>query len=350
MKEKYIKGLINISKTIYSCYQELITIELGHKKNKITDMKKVYDKIREYRALEDYMFHELKNCCYSKNDVSFILTNLYNTYQIEEEPIFQGGGYLRNLSFLIEIRRVVNRIQKDISLIEPTPFYKEDTEELEEENYNSCYDDSAVIDEQAILSSLLEEEDTIRFINKIHNFIHNYNSKKIKLSKKQLLKLKYDMFFLSPLAEATLIEEYKIPPLLFCNAKERAAVLYHFTDSQMEEAYDLCREYDILEQVTEISQKRNQGSIQNEIRYMIIDMWAETVSDEKLSEILGKIEDSAYNAYNDEIKNLWHQIYERLYEKYYERVKDYEVVEELGEIEEEKNPNSNQKVKKEILQ
>ena len=341
-KIEIVQLLIKISRGIYSCYQELVELELvNNKEHRSKNIIEIYRTIREYRLLEDEYFSKLVDIAVTNEDIDEIYDHLFELYGITDGVSF-FPMYVQNLDQNIEARRVLERIKAEIVI--PPEIYLSD--EDDEDDFKGTFDEGedllSLVSEETILVPLLNEEDIVRLLSKIDTeLLLNCDTNLNSLPKRKIYQIKYDLFFLNRQFEGMLVNDYCIPSLSLVDAKDRACSIFNFRDEKIEKTYDTLRENDILLLVEDLSQKKNKGSsFENKLRYILIDLWIESISDSKLFEIMGKIEDRMNNSYNEEIEENRANIYHRLYSKYGERIMEYEIEDVLEEEDMEEDINS----------
>lgn len=233
-------------------------------------------------------------------------------------------NYVKHLDQNMGARRVLGRIKAE--LVIPPEVYLSDDEEYE--IFDEMTELFSLASEEIVLLPLLNEEDIVRLISKIDTeLLLNCDTNLNSLPKRKIYQIKYDLFFLNRQFEGMLVNDYCLPSLSLVDAKDRARSIFDLKDERVEKTYDSLRENDILLLVEELSQKKNMGvSVENKLRYILIDMWIESISDAKLFDILGKIEDKMNNSYNEEIGENRANIYHGLYSKYGERITQYEIL------------------------
>lgn len=326
-KKEIVQLLVKIGDGIYSCYQELVEFELDeNKKDKVEVVVEIYHKIRDYRLLEDEYFSKLENESITNKDIDEIYDYLFEVYEVTDGVSFLPN-YVKHLDQNMGARRVLERIKAEL-VITPEVYLSDDEEE---ESFDLMDELLSLASEETVLVPLLDEEDIVRLISKIDTeLLLNCDTDLNSLSKKKIYQIKYDLFFLNRRFEGLLVNDYCIPSLSLVDAKDRARSIFGLSDERIEKTYDSLRENNILLLVEDLSQKKNIGiSVENKLRYILIDMWIESISDEKLYDILGKIEDKMNNSYNEEIEENRANIYHGLYSKYGERIAEYEILEVL---------------------
>lgn len=339
-----VQLLIKINHGIYLCYQDLIAIELDeNKKNRSEDFMDIYRKIREYRSLEDEFFLRLKNSCFTNKDIDKIYNYIFDLYQVSDGVSFLPT-YIKYLDRGIEARRVLERVKSEIVIPPEITIADEDDEMLTSADIDDIL---SLAGEEAILTPLIDDEDVIRLISKIDTeLLLNCENNQKSLSKKQLYELKYDLFFLNRKFEGMLVEDWCLPSLSLVDAKNMACFIFDLKDEKVERVYDNLRENEILLLVEDLSQKKNRGnSIENKLRYILIDMWMESLSDQVVSTIMERIEDKVENSYSEDIFEARDTIYQGLYAKYEDRIMDSKLSEAPDEEELVKKSSSKKKTK-----
>lgn len=332
-QEKIIQLLIKINRVIYSCYQGLIDLELlENKKERVDDFKDFYQKIREYRLLEDEMFDKLTSLCVTNEQVNEVYDYFSLVYQLIDEP-FLLSSYIQYSGYNMAAMRLFERVKSEIVVPPEVILTNENDDDfniLTKKNDSPPDIDLFSTGEDDVLIMLINDEDVIGLIHKIDTqLLLNRGSDLNSISKKRLYQFKYDLFFLNRRFESMLIDDGLILSPSLVDAKKLASLKFDFNDERVERGYDEIREAEILKMVEQISQKKNQGnySVQNKLRYIVIDFWFESISDFKLFDIMGKIEDKMKSSYNEEIEEERANVYHELYSKYGERISEYEVVE-----------------------
>lgn len=315
--------LINILKAIRKCYQEIIDIELD---DSITDKNKeivqIYKKISQFRELEDQYFFKLDEFCNSEKDIDKLVEYVLENYNVTDGII---PGYEYYLDFNIEVRRILERINTDINIM-PYQILCDDQEFDSEANLEK----DSIVSEEALLVPLMDEETVVAFIHKIDSILKNNET--CFFSKRQLLQLKYDMFFLNRKLEGPLINDCCILPLQCVDAKNILTSTLDINDERLEKAYDENREYDILKLVEDLSQRRNQKDIfKCELRYMFIDLMFDSISDFKIADIMSKIMEQVDDSYSDSVKEARLNVFERLAHTYKERMQESSMEEIIDE-------------------
>lgn len=326
-KVELIDLLIKIETAIHDCYRELSKVDLGRNKNKFEKRKEIYRQIEEFQSLENEFFQKLKVLCVSEEEVEEIKNYLFDNFHfcrilaLEEYITYQDNG--------LEARRLLEKIESEMIDFSDVLEFNED-----EEMDISIQNDS-VIEEEALITPLIDSEDVIRFIQRIDMLLSDNELEPF--TKQQLHQFKYDMIFVHPKIENLLIKDYCIPTLAIFDAKKHAAFSFRMVDEKIEKAYDQLREIQILNMAEALSQKINQNdNIANQLRYLAIDIWVESISDEKLFNIINFLEEKAENSYNTVIYENRFAVYEKIYEKYKDRLQEFEREYELSEKEIEK--------------
>lgn len=317
MDKKIIRLLINIGKEIRECYKEISVIELDDDKDKFKRYTEVYSKIRDYRALEEHLFSKLDDYCTNEKIYNELYSYIMDMYQLGSETILLE--YADKLDFSIEVRRVLNEIALRFS------FENNEDDSLDD---NDVYKD--FFNENVIrIAPLMDDEDIIRFIDKINKELASFDSS-VDLSKEQLCQFKYDMFFLDRNLEGMLVEDYCIPSFALVDAKSRAISLFGLCDEEVDRTYDELRESDLLVVMAQLSEAKNEDhfSVQNQIRYLLLDIYFESIDDYKFIEVMNNFEDYVNSSYNDEIFERRERVLNIIKERYAKRISNSMVYEE----------------------
>lgn len=339
-REKNISMLVKINSGILKCYKEIIEIELSDEMDdKFHRIINIYKEISQYRVFEDQYFDKLKGCCTTKKKFDDLYAYILEVYQVSEA----GRMFFENVEYLdyqLEVRRILQRMSREIEI--PTDDFlntfdfdsfistldKPFTSDVSNERLSSHE-----VSNEELLEPFVDEEDVVRFIQKIDLSLINYSSSENCFTREELCKLKYYLIFLNRDFEEMLINDYCILPSLFIDSKRRASLCYELSDEDVYKAYDNIREVQILAMAEDLSQARNQNDhFRNNLRYMIIDLWAEAIDGQMLSDIMVKLEDKAINSCNEAILNARFKVYDELYNKYENRILQYEVIEEEMDI------------------
>lgn len=323
-KEKLIEILIQLNHEIYLTYQELVENELNQSKE--SRNREIYSQIRDFRLLEDDLFARLEKYCQTNKDVDAIYDYIFDLYEVSDDGVFLFS-YIEYLKQPIEARRLLEKIKMVGSSI--ISISSDSNEEDEEEIYFDSLDN--IVGEEEILAPLMDLEDVVSLITKIdQHLLLNCESNLNSLTKKQLIQLKYNLIFLNREVEEMLVEDCCLPTPVLVDAKNIARTV-NLNDEKVEQAYDNIRKNEILLLFEDLSQKRNYNTFANQLRYIIIDLWMESLSDQVVTTIMESIEDKVQNSYNEDIFEARDNIYQGLYEKYEERL--MEASEELSEEE-----------------
>lgn len=327
-KEKLIEILIQLNHEIYLNYQELVEIELNRSQKNRT--KEIYSEIRDYRLLEDELFTRLEEYCQTDKGIDEIYSYIFDLYEVSDDISFLLS-YIEYLDQGIEARRLLERVKKIVT--PPKIFISSSSydsyEEDDEENHFDPLD--TIVDEEQILAPLMDLEDVVGLLHKINkHLLLNCDSNPTALTKKQLIQLKYNLIFLNGELEGMLVEDYCLLPTILVDAKSIARAA-NFNDEKIEQAYDNIRKNEILLLFEDLSQKRNYNTFANQLRYIIVDLWMESLSDQVVTAIMESIEDKVQNSYNEDIFEARDNIYQGLYEKYEEKL--MEASEEMSEEE-----------------
>ena len=341
-QKEIISSLLTIEKEIRKCYQDIIKIECFEKnqRKKIT----LFNMIREYVELEKIMFQKLKDKCITKQDWIDVSDNLTETYSLPNQGMIKD--YLSQLDTSIIARRLIIKVDIEKDLVSDT------SDEVDEDddfallgNLLSSTEDNQTF-YQDIFFPLLEEEDSVRLIMKMDEMIFQ---EKDKIKKQKLCQLKYDMIFLNENFEEILVNEYKIPSLSLVDSKKRASLLLQMDDEMIEKIYDVLRANEMFYILTELSQERNSNmeAFRQKLHFILFDIYAETISDDILFQIISDFEDTAQNSYKENIAERKKKIIDIIYPKYQDRLFDFESTELTEEeIEDEvKQTQENQKEK-----
>ncbi len=335
-KYNIINSLIGIGKKIHDCYDKLVIIEVYYDvEDRADEVKEIYSIIRKYRELEDIMFSKLTKFCIDNNEINDIYDYLFDIYKIKEDTNFLFY-YIDNYDRNIEVLRLLEKV-----------YSIESDEEMEEDNSkenigglqvvllnktsNQNVDDKveSIDDNISNLMFLLNEEDVLLFMDKIDAYLALFSDNQAEdnlLIKEQLIRAKYDMIFLTNSLETMMFEDdYSLYPSSFVNAKEIAARELNMNDEEIDIEYDSIRKEEILRMAENLSQRKsnNDSSIKQLLKYIIIDVWADTIPDWVLADVISELYVKVNNSYNDNIFQARTNIYNKLFQTYKNRISKF---------------------------
>ena len=324
-KINIINALMGITSKIRTCYSDLAEIELSLKDGSIED---VYAKIREYRGLEDFMYSSLSKLCNSKKDVDEIYDYIDAVYPIIYDDSFLLS-YFKNCEHYknIESIRVSKRIDKEIFIDQ-----EENDEDDDKDNILvipiATHSDIPVTSNSELsiknmtLRELIATEDIINFVERIDSKNLEDTDKDEFLLKRELLKLKYDMFFLNDDFESMLVEDCCYLSSSLVNAKEIAASVFDMNDEEVDREYDIIRENEIFKITEELSQWKNRdcSDVRTNLIFILIEMIVDSLSDKQFAIIMEKLSETIDKSYNEEIFESRYSVYRALYTIYEDNI------------------------------
>ena len=139
-------------------------------------------------------------------------------------------------------------------------------------------------------------------------------------SKNFLKKVKYDLIFLNDNLDTMFSGDFILPT--YFDTKRVAAIKFGLFDEQIDKYYDIIRIEDILQMFDVLSQRKNQGepSVQNSLRYFLLDLWMNTLADMQFMQVIIKLGNIVNNSYNQSIMEARKHVYKRLMDMYSDRI------------------------------
>lgn len=346
-KNKYniVNSLIAIGKKIHDCYTRLADIEIcDDKEDRVVEIKKIYSDIREYREFENIMFSNLTKICISDEEINEVYDYIFDVYQIKDDTNFLFY-YIKNYEKNVEVLRLLeklnfmecdNDIEDNNSVKEVGAIQVIRLDELLNKNVNNSKNMDA---NNSGFIELMNEEDVMLLIDKIDEYLllKSDNEEEDNLFvKKQLVRVKYDMIFLTNSLETMLFEDdYRLYPSSFVNTKVIAARDYDMNDEEIDMLYDSIRKDEILRMAEDFSQIKSydDSELKDLLRYLVIDVWFDSVSDLVLANIFGELFIKAKNSYNRDIFEARKLVYEDFLERYKDRISKFMITENNEELE-----------------
>ncbi len=314
-KKEIVRSLLGLEKAIRDCYQKLCVSGF---------CEDILEKIKNYKVLEQEMFERLYRVYSSSGDISNLKDFFLSYYGVFDE-ISSLYMYTLSLDKNIEVKRVLNKLSSDLFCDEEdlmsfsANVIVEDQEEDDEDiEIVSDYFDY----EKNTLKMLIEYEDMISCIRKIDG-ISSFDlgdRYSLPLDKNFLKKVKYDLIFLNDNLDTMFSGDFILPT--YFDTKRVAAIKFGLFDEQIDKYYDIIRIEDILQMFDVLSQKKNQGepSVQNSLRYFLLDLWMNTLADMQFMQVIIKLGNIVNNSYNQSIMEARKHVYKRLMDMYSDRI------------------------------
>lgn len=324
-KNKNIEILINIGKAIRKCYEKIIDIEIENSADKDKIIRNIFKTIATYREFEERYFLILEENCNDEKYLNELYRDVFDNYNLIDSSFTLN--YMKNLDEDIEVRRIFEELDRRIQSETEFEESLDDNNDVSEINQIQLLE-SINEEFKFILKNLMEDEDIVRLVHMINRLIKE-NIFGNQLSKSELYKIIYDMFFTYRFLEEYLIKDYSILAIHFLDATTKMSCELGYNDEEVAICYDNIRIEKMLEIFEELSQKRNANHLLKvKLGYLFFDLYASTISNKKLVEVFHLIKDKTENSYNEQIFEARNQVFNTLHERYCDLILDYEIEEE----------------------
>ncbi len=341
--KKMIDVLLIMGKEIRKCYQEIVNLECFFP-DKTNEKNKLFTTISEYKEIENDLFKNLTKKMKRENNWDTVYQSLISIYPFPNENALQD--YCKNQDQAIEVRRLLEKIESKYDVTSEEISQEEEEEAIFFFTTNPRNDEETLC--QEIMIPLMKEEDIIRTILKIDSILNVIEDSE---TKKKLCQWKYDLIYLNEDLENILLSEYVIPSLSIVDSKRKAKILFDLDDELVENTYDMIHSSLLFEILTDLTKEKYQNlpDFSYQLHLLLSDVYASTIPDQALYQVISDLENMAENSYNQTIGLNRSKIFEVFYQRYQERFAQFEIEEfseqEINEIEKETKEKTKKKPK-----